>query len=343
MNSLRPDTRTPRVLGEVERALLVELFAAMPDAQAGVDSVVFRAQHHDKLQTLNTLETENLIRKEQERYFVSLPALALIDSQESNELLARAELLYAAMRSEYRDDPRRGVSVSALASSACLEELDARRALSYMFSASSLWTRSHPTDVLVNKDGVIVASEGILERKDFKAVVDQVDAWRIQGDYGYSYVDQSTVAAWQSYGSAGQASTPSSSSPDWLLKLPPTLCQVMTEVYAAVDLGLRALPAIGVRTALDLVFSDILGGDRGTFEGKVRLLKGAGFLSDAEQAHVLAVIDGGNASAHRGYLPDDEDLATFLAVAVRLLQARYVLPGASARLRSNTPARPPRS
>ncbi len=331
---------TPRVLTDVERSLLTQLFTAMPYAENAVDSVVFRAQHHEELDAINQLETEQLIRKEQERYCVSLPALALIETTESKKLLARAELLYAAMRREYLADPRKPVPVSMLALSAGVEEAEARRALSYMLTGNTLWVSSHPLKLLDNDAATIVASEGIIARKSFQAVIAQLDEWRTHGPYAYEYVALKEAPAAALATDAQSAHASSGKIPPWISKLPPTICQVMTEVHIAINSGLRALPAIGVRTSLDLLFAELLGGDRGTFEEKVAQLNAKGLLTPADQTHVLAVIDGGSASAHRGYVPDDEDMATFLAVAERLLLAHYVLPGASTRLRANTPPRP---
>lgn len=107
----------------------------------------------------------------------------------------------------------------------------------------------------------------------------------------------------------------------------------------AVEEGLRVLPAIGIRTALDMYFSDVLGSDTGTFAAKVKQLEAMGHLSPQDASSILVVIDGGNASAHRGYGPDAEDLQTILAFGERLLRAHYDLPSATKRLQGNVPQR----
>ena len=113
----------------------------------------------------------------------------------------------------------------------------------------------------------------------------------------------------------------------------------MGEVYVAADIGLRALPVMGIRAALDMLFIKLLGDDRGTFEQKVNALCAENLLSASEQDQVLAAIDAGSASAHRGHVPDADDLETTLAVCERILQSHFVLPDATRRLRTNTPPR----
>ena len=138
---------------------------------------------------------------------------------------------------------------------------------------------------------------------------------------------------------------PAAGAPDWLPQLPDGPREVMGEVYSATAIGLRALPAIGIRTALDLLFADVLGGDRGTFEAKVKLLSAQSFFSATDEPHVIAVIEAGNAAAHRGHIPDDVDLGTMCVFAERLLYARYIQAAALVRLATNTPPRsskPPR-
>jgi len=122
MNTTSPPRATSflssRQLSEAERSLLCELFAVMPDAESGVDSVRFQARHRDHLEALDRLVSEQLIRQDQERYFLTLPALALMDTAESRAFLARAEALFIALEGAYIADPRTPVLVSALAVSA---------------------------------------------------------------------------------------------------------------------------------------------------------------------------------------------------------------------------------
>lgn len=114
----------------------------------------------------------------------------------------------------------------------------------------------------------------------------------------------------------------------------------MEEVYAAKAQGLRALPAIGVRAALDLLMTNRLGNDKGTFDQKLTELTKLGFLNEEEREQVLATIDAGSASAHRGHVPTPEDLEAMLTTCEVHLQRAFFLREASERLRTNTPKRP---
>ena len=114
----------------------------------------------------------------------------------------------------------------------------------------------------------------------------------------------------------------------------------MDEVYAAKEQGLRALSAMGIRAALDLLMTHLLGKDDGPFGQKLNELTKRGILNDDEREQVLATIDAGSASAHRGHVPTPEDLEAMLTTCEVHLKSVFFLPEAAERLRTNTPKRP---
>ena len=333
--------KSSRQLTDVERELLRELFAAMPNAEAGVDSVRFQARHRDRLQELDQLLAEQFLRIDQEKYVLSLPALALMDTPESRQFLENAERLFAGLDDAYVADPRTPILVSSLAVSCGVDEVDARNALSY-FSKVTSWLAFHPRDVLNNMEATVGAGDVVIKQKGFWAALDQLEFWRRKGPF------QMSQEAWQSaMGSDAEHASPGAKpearpEPTWLPQLPNEIGLVMAEVYVAIREELRALPAIGIRTALDLYFSEVLGSNHGTFEQKVQKLRDQGVLSVRDADHVLAVIDGGNASAHRGFMPDADALETIVAVGEQLLRAHYVLSGGTQRLKAKVPARAPK-
>ncbi len=345
MPSSKLNSQPKRSLSPPEQLVIRELLSLMPDAVTGVDVSEFRATHRASRRLLDDLRQEHLLRDEQGRYFVPITAIALLGSSESEGMLDDADALYALIQHRYGENPKERIRVSELALSAGVNDSRARQVLSYMFGANTGWIQSQPNDILTNPDATLVAADGVFDFDDFRSVVTQVEDWRTTGPYVGMLASADETLPPLGPGTSAGFVRPAAGAPDWVLQLPDGPREVMGEVYSAATIGLRALPAMGIRTALDLLFTDVLGGDRGTFEAKVKLLSGQGFFSAADEPHVIAVIEAGNAAAHRGHIPDDVDLGTMCVFAERLLYARYIQAAALARLATNTPPRsskPPR-
>ena len=60
-------------------------------------------------------------------------------------------------------------------------------------------------------------------------------------------------------------------------------------------------------------------------------MKGA-YITQDEKGMIEAVVDSGNAAAHRGHRPSLEDLLTLESVVVRLLHKIYIKPDEDLRL-----------
>jgi len=342
MPSPKLSPQPKRSLNGLERALIEELFDLMPDAVTGVDVSEFRAKHRTSRRLLDELKQEHLVRDEQGRYFLPITAIALLGSPESECMLDDADALFTLIQHRYGENPQERISISELALSSGIDDLRARRVLSYMFGANTGWIQSLPNDLLINPGTTLAAADGIFDFDDFRAAIEQVETWRTTGPYvGMLTSIEEILTASTSAQSVAFASQ-STGAPDWLSQLPKGPRDVMGEVYSAMAIGLRALPAMGIRTALDLLFSDVLGGGWGTFEAKVKSLKAQSFFSATDEPYVIAVIEAGNAAAHRGHVPDDIDLRTMCLFAERLLYARYIQAAALARLAVHTPARSPK-
>ena len=75
-----------------------------------------------------------------------------------------------------------------------------------------------------------------------------------------------------------------------------------------------------------------------TFGQKVEALVKAGYIAEKQKEFLIAVIEAGNASIHRGHAPAATDVNSAMDITETLLQAVYALSTAK-RLRSTTPAR----
>ena len=271
------------------------------------------------------------IRKEQEHYFVSLTALVQLDIEPAHQVLENAEALFVQLKAHYLETQREHIQVAVLARRANLREEDVRRTLVYMLESPS-WRAGWSTNLFHDPAASVLPSEGVLRFKSFASMIDELSAWQVNRLQG------ATTGEVDAHPFPTRRPRSTNSRPDWFGKLPTAVQEIMSEVYASIELNLRALPAMGIRAVIDIVCVDLIG-DVGSFEQKVTMLRTRNLISDADRVHIMAAVDVGNASAHRGHVPDQEDVGTLLSVCERLVHGYYVLPTATQRLRSNTPPR----
>lgn len=318
---------------------MIRLLEITPANDDGVDSLAFRAENFQRISSIDQLEVEGCIRKDQERYFVSLTALAQLNVPRAIRILEDAEKLFQQLKIHYTRTQRETMLVDDLAWRSGVDELAAREALGYMVQGP--WWGGHSGRFFSVPNAHIQPSESILRFESFSSVVDQLRTWqstRIRDR-------QLTIPAALDVHTDGDVSqTPTISNmqrqrPDWVIKLPDELRELLGEIYSAMALDLRALPAMGVRALIDVVAVKLVG-DAGSFEKKLALLQDDGHITAANKSILSVAIEVGNASAHRGYVPSLDDLGTLLGVVEHLLQAHYVFPQATDRLKANTPSRP---
>lgn len=88
-----------QLLDNESLSILKDIFRLTQEGDAGVDAPNYRAQHEDRLEALSRLESYGLLRKDNERYQVSLVGPPLLGDQEADALLATFEQLFAAYAS----------------------------------------------------------------------------------------------------------------------------------------------------------------------------------------------------------------------------------------------------
>ena len=126
---------------------------------------------------------------------------------------------------------------------------------------------------------------------------------------------------------------------DWRKHLPPRIRHAFDEVLQAKQSDLRWLAAIGLRGIVEIVTVTALGRDVPTFKKKLELLHESRYLSDSDIRTLEAVIEVGNASAHRGHKPSAHDFQALLDIVEQLLRRLYVFESAAARARRRVPPR----
>lgn len=111
--------------------------------------------------------------------------------------------------------------------------------------------------------------------------------------------------------------------PEWFEKLPHNIQRVLKEVYIALDADSYYLATVGARTVVDLLMLDKIG-DVGPFKAKIEKLVTAQHITKEEGDLVEAVIEAGNASAHRGYAPNELELKHVMDILEAILDKLYI-------------------
>lgn len=125
--------------------------------------------------------------------------------------------------------------------------------------------------------------------------------------------------------------------PRWTIKLPISYLEILQEVYDSINDGLLILSLTGIRTLLDIYIVNKVG-DVGTFKQKIERLVSDGIITSSKATVLEAAIEAGNASAHRGYKPDQETLFQILDIVENLLQSE-VVDRAADEIKQKTPTR----
>lgn len=134
-------------------------------------------------------------------------------------------------------------------------------------------------------------------------------------------------------------------SPDWLWrsgKIEPRLAMILGEMYEARKSRSFILSSIGLRTAFDRA-SELLGIDSELpFDSKVKELHKRGFIGESEAAVLMLVTNAGNAAAHRGWAPSEEEYEGLLLVLEHFLERNLVTGMGILKIASSIPKRPPK-
>lgn len=320
-------------LSSADQELLDLLFDAIDQPTQTIDRMRFRAAHHSQIVHIDQLETNEYLIQDAGRYRIGLVGLVQMAGDGPRRVLSDAEVLWRELRKHYAADLSAMIPLKELAARGGLDLTAARRALTYMLDAPWSAGRTTPKDMSTVE---VAASEDVLRFDTFADRVLQMRKWQTDRIRQRSNppVTNAAVATEPAPNKASGQQVPA-----WLGKLPQEARILMNEIYAAMYVGTYALPAMGIRAVVDVVSKEVLKGDIGTFRKKLDGLRDAGHLTPAQHDALDAVVDAGNAAAHRGFTPSTEALASMLAAVSHLLHAIYVMPESTRLLRAGTPAR----
>jgi hypothetical protein len=117
------------------------------------------------------------------------------------------------------------------------------------------------------------------------------------------------------------------------------------DIYRALGLHAFGLAAMGARAIIDFIVTS-QAGDSGTFKKKLERMCDKGLISAVQVDIIDAAWEAGSAAAHRGHIPEADEVNTLLDITENLIERTYVEPQrekqrakAAAALRAKTPPR----
>ena len=320
-------------LSQSDNDLLALLFDAVEQDES-IDRLRFRATHCDHIACFDQLESTEYLRQDEGRYRISLMGLRQMTGAGPRQILSDTEVLWRELRKHYKSELTVLISLRDLAERGGLELAAARRTLIYMLEAPWSAGRTTSKDML---EVEVAVSESVMRFDTFEGQIRQMRGWQTDRIWQRSNPapNRSITAETERAQSLDFAASP------WLGKLPQDAQILMNEIYAAVKAGTFALPAMGIRAVVDVISREVQQADIGSFRKKLDGLRDSGHLTPAQHDSLEAVVDAGNAAAHRGFAPSAEALGSMLIAVEHLLHVIYVMPESTRLLRAGTPKREP--
>lgn len=328
-------------LGRKAKAILAEVFFQGSMAPAGVEAAWFRAKRESELDLMDELERDGFLRREEGRYLVSLTALPHIRHPLSKEAFSAFEKIFSALKDNYREHLSTPVHIDELAKKIGLNEQRVRVWLNYMIEGS--WWGGRTTDLLGSEDAAITPSEAVLKIRKFRDVIKQLQDWQEkrlddrQNTVPISQLRQSLARVGPDRINVDETLV-GRPKPDWYEQLPETVRELLDEVYSGMIHGLRSLPAMGARAAIDRTLTD-LSPEYTRFSERLSDVVARGFVSQRDADAVDAAIESGHAATHRAHFLSRSELDALLDVTEHFLRGVYILPEKARTLREKTPKR----
>ena len=127
------------------------------------------------------------------------------------------------------------------------------------------------------------------------------------------------------------------------------LGRMLEEVYEAYDKDLLILASVGIRTCFDIVSTSLSIDPNLSFAKKLEKLRDDGYVTQEEMDNLAVLVEAGNASAHRGWFPNTQDVRILLNILENFIENTIIKPIETkmleetvATIKEKIPPRPPR-
>lgn len=285
------------------------------------------------MEIIDSLINRGYIREQTGRYSLSLVSLGELKSPAVTELLDACDALWNELQTHYRKNLGAQVPLGWLAQEAGLTIEIVRKAMTYMIEFP--WYAGCSSGFPNHEDAAVGPQEKVIRLPTFRHAIAELRSWKIA--FQHSGTDRGLQFPINRQ-PAGTNQPRNEEVAQWHATLQEPLATILKEIAFARSAGLRTIAAMGARSVIDLVCTDIAG-DRNTFKQKIDEIERLGHLSAEECKAVAAAFDAGSASAHRGYLIDDQNLSNLIEIMEHLLRRRFRISEAARNIEASTPQR----
>jgi hypothetical protein len=157
-------------------ALINDIIDSSKTIGGGVNALQVRASNDDKIALLDRLERDGYLRKENDKYWLTLTSLMLLDKKKKQKILDNFERLFSVLKTFYKSNQTDNLNLNTLSEMANISTDDVRESLSYMIEGS--WWSGH--NDLYSDDAFVKPSESILTYNAFSDVIKQIQGWQAQ-------------------------------------------------------------------------------------------------------------------------------------------------------------------
>ncbi len=323
-------------LGEEALNALGAIYNAVKGKPPSVPAERFRADNHKWLDLLDSLEQRYSLIKRGDKgkdYLLKSHALPVIDA--AYPILTKMQRLYERMTELYPIHLSQRIDIDTLLGGFEGDRNEWIEALYYLTDMSGVWSHKSLGFPYAD-DSSMSISESVLKKDSVAALLSQFYKWH--------YVEpRNNLHEWDRGIDDEQSVTffpqnPKNSFPSWYDNLDGDKKDLINEIEAALTNKLSALPAMGLRTLLDVLMVETIG-DIGGFEKKLRKFSDDGHITKKQSDLIQGVLNVGHAASHRAYFPDNDALKTCVDIVIHLMESMYSLSPRMQRLEENTPKR----
>lgn len=163
-------------LNESEKEILRSILISTQSTGVGIDATNYRAQHDDQLDALDKLERNCSLRKDLDRYWVSLSGLRLLDDESTKALAEKFEKIFDVLKRQYKAKPKSRVMVADIAKLSGLTFKETAECLGYMVQVP--WVGAYTNSLDNPSESYVQPSEDVLRHKSFRDISSSADRLR---------------------------------------------------------------------------------------------------------------------------------------------------------------------
>lgn len=334
-------TEVKEILGQSSIDALAKLYKQLSGEPPSYLADKFRVENSGWLDLLDDLErSRSLIErtKDYKSYLLRCYALPLIDDVKAIRTLELMQVIYIRLKYLYPLHLSKSLSIETLLEGVSGIHEEKLEALYYLSECHDVWS-GKSTGFPFVENSELVISESVLRHENISEILVQFFEWHFINPKHESIDLNKNLFEEQDNEKEGFFVIDANvNMPGWYDRLDDVKQALIGEINIAMINNLTALPTIGLRTLIDIVMVEKIG-DVGTFNKKLEQFEKNGFATKNQIQLLAKVLDAGNASAHRAYFPNKEDIRTCVDVVKHLLHGIYILGPQVTKLVKNTPKR----